>query len=135
MLPVYDYRDVSDNENFFRRIGWCCEGVEGELLSLRRYAGGLEDEVAGVRRFPEFVQKGAPAEAMGFAISLELRVVEDGVVVYAVFPSELLQNYDEVGVGGDGLGSVDVDGVAGAPKPEGGGLIEKDVSGEVREDG
>src|SRR5437879_292419 len=94
-------------------------------------AGGLKDEVAGVGRFPEFVQKGAPAEAMGFAISVELRIVEDGVVVYAILPGELLQNYDEVRVGGDGLGSVDVDGVAGAPEPEGGGLIEKDIAGEI----
>ena len=57
-------------------------------------AGGLKDEVAGVVRFPEFVQKGAPAEAMSFAISVELRIVEDGVVVCLVVQVELLQKND-----------------------------------------
>ena len=106
-----------------------------ELPSVRRYAGWLEDEVAGVRDFLEFVHKDAAAEAMGLLIPVDLGIVKDGIVVRTVVQVELLHEKDEVGVSGDCLGGVDVDSVAGAPEPEGGGLVEKNIAGEVGDDG
>jgi len=85
------------------------------LFSVYGDVGRLEDEVTGGGNRLEVVHKDISAEAMGFAISAGLRVIEDGVVVWVVAQVELLQEKDEVGVGGDGLRGVDVDGVASAP--------------------
>jgi hypothetical protein len=66
----------------------------------------LQYNVAGIGNLLEVVHKYASAEAMGFAVSAGLCIVEDRVVISGLGEVELLQKNNDVGMGSDCLGHI-----------------------------